>query len=230
MTIVYSVLFMSLLGVGAGIFLAFASAKFAVKKDPRIALIEASLPGANCGACGFPGCAAFAKAVAEGKAPIEGCIPGKRSGVPEKLKLILDTDIDKLIALFDENEEDAEKTLEKLLASSGKAVKAAPPKIQRPTQEEIDSYKEKLKENPRAAVIFAVLPNINCALCGSPGCAAFAIKVANKDEDIAKCVPGKPQNVSQKVAKIMALSEAELQKIIEETSGEPAEIKKKFAS
>ncbi|MDK2944513.1 MAG: H+/Na+-translocating ferredoxin:NAD+ oxidoreductase subunit, partial [Mesotoga sp.] len=79
MTIVYSVLFMSLLGVGAGIFLAFASAKFAVKKDPRIALIEASLPGANCGACGFPGCAAFAKAVAEGKASIEGCIPGKRS-------------------------------------------------------------------------------------------------------------------------------------------------------
>lgn len=230
MTVVYSVLFMAILGIGAGVFLAFASAKFAVKKDPRITLIEASLPGVNCGACGFPGCSAFAKAIAEGKAPLDGCVPGKRSGVPEKLKLIMETDVDKLTALFEETEEDAEKTLEKLIATSGREVKAAPPKPKRPTQEEIESYRDKLKENPRATVVFAVLPNINCGVCGSPGCAAFALKVAGKEENADKCVPGKRQNVPEKVAKIMELSQSEIQKIIEDTSGEPAEIKKKFES
>jgi electron transport complex protein RnfB len=79
-------------------------------------------------------------------------------------------------------------------------------------------------------VVFAILPNINCGICGSPGCAAFAIKVANKEENADKCVPGKRQNVPEKVAKIMALSQSEIQKIIEDTSGEPAEIKKKFES
>jgi len=230
MTVVYSVLFMAILGIGAGVFLAFASAKFAVKSDPRITLIEAALPGVNCGACGFPGCSAFAKAIAEAKAPLDGCIPGKRSGVPEKLKVIMDTDAERLTALYEESGEDPEKALEKLLSSSGTEVKAAPPKPKRPTQEEIDSYKGKLKENSRAAVVFAILPNINCGICGSPGCAAFAIKVANKEENADKCVPGKRQNVPEKVEKIMALSQSEIQKIIEDTSGEPAEIKKKFES
>ncbi|MCX7727816.1 MAG: 4Fe-4S binding protein, partial [Chitinispirillaceae bacterium] len=31
---------------------------------------------ANCGACGYPGCSGFAKAVVEGKAEPNGCIPG----------------------------------------------------------------------------------------------------------------------------------------------------------
>ncbi len=53
--------------------LAYASQKFAVKVDPRIASIRDNLPGANCGGCGFPGCDGFASAVVEGKAPADGC-------------------------------------------------------------------------------------------------------------------------------------------------------------
>ncbi|MBS4022797.1 MAG: hypothetical protein KGZ79_10340 [Dethiobacter sp.] len=34
------------------------------------------LPGANCGACGYPGCEGFALAVVNGAAPAEGCPVG----------------------------------------------------------------------------------------------------------------------------------------------------------
>jgi len=61
-----------LLGVG----LSIASKTLRVFIDPKIARIQNILPGANCGACGFPGCAAFAKAVAAGKAQPAACIPG----------------------------------------------------------------------------------------------------------------------------------------------------------
>lgn len=56
--------------------LAYASRKFAVKEDPRVAQILDVLAGANCGACGYPGCRAFAEAVAQGEAPVSGCTPG----------------------------------------------------------------------------------------------------------------------------------------------------------
>ena len=34
-----------------------------VEEDPRIGEVQAVLPGANCGACGYAGCADYAKAV-----------------------------------------------------------------------------------------------------------------------------------------------------------------------
>jgi len=59
---------------GAG--LAYASQKFAVEIDPRALAIRDALPGANCGGCGFPGCDGFANAVADGRAPVNGCPVG----------------------------------------------------------------------------------------------------------------------------------------------------------
>lgn len=50
------------IGVIAACLLYFAAKKFNVKEDPRIAEVEAILPGANCGGCGLSGCAAFARA------------------------------------------------------------------------------------------------------------------------------------------------------------------------
>lgn len=41
--------------------------------DPRIDEIKGHLSGANCGGCGYAGCADFAKALCEGKAEIDGC-------------------------------------------------------------------------------------------------------------------------------------------------------------
>ncbi|NLC50872.1 MAG: RnfABCDGE type electron transport complex subunit B, partial [Firmicutes bacterium] len=64
------------LGLIFGGLLALAAQRFAVEEDPRVAQIEEALPGANCGACGYAGCANFAEAVAKGEAEPTGCIPG----------------------------------------------------------------------------------------------------------------------------------------------------------
>ena len=61
------------LGLLFGVLLAVANRFFSVQADPKQLKIRENLPGANCGGCGFPGCDAFAKAVAEGKAPPNGC-------------------------------------------------------------------------------------------------------------------------------------------------------------
>ncbi len=45
----------------------------AVKEDERISAVNEKLAGANCGGCGFAGCADFAKALVEGRAEINGC-------------------------------------------------------------------------------------------------------------------------------------------------------------
>ena len=67
---------MGLFGLAFGAGLAVAAKKFAVEVDPRITQIEEILPSANCGACGFPGCSGFAKAVVAGDAAVTACTPG----------------------------------------------------------------------------------------------------------------------------------------------------------
>lgn len=44
-----------------------------VPEDPRLESVEAMLPGTNCGACGEPGCHAFAEALLEGRRLPGGC-------------------------------------------------------------------------------------------------------------------------------------------------------------
>ncbi len=50
----------------ASVILYFCSKKFAVEEDPRLALVQEVLPGANCGGCGFPGCSGLAGALVKG--------------------------------------------------------------------------------------------------------------------------------------------------------------------
>ncbi len=58
------------LGLLFGAVLAIAARFLKVEEDPRIDEVEARLPGSNCGACGEPGCRAFAeKVVARAAAP-----------------------------------------------------------------------------------------------------------------------------------------------------------------
>ena len=56
-----------------GLILAVASKVFAVHTDERVEKITELLPGANCGGCGYSGCAALAEAIAAGKAPVNAC-------------------------------------------------------------------------------------------------------------------------------------------------------------
>ena len=63
--IVDSVLILGGTGLVFASFIALANKKLKVWEDPRIEVVAGMLPQANCGACGLPGCRAFAeKAVA----------------------------------------------------------------------------------------------------------------------------------------------------------------------
>ena len=60
------------LGLLFGAAIAIANRRLRVWEDPRIDVVTAMLPGANCGACGMPGCRAFAEqAVAGSKKPAD---------------------------------------------------------------------------------------------------------------------------------------------------------------
>ena len=64
------------LGVVFGAVLAAASKVFYVETDPRLEKLNECLPGANCGGCGYAGCAGYAEAVLNGEAPIGKCASG----------------------------------------------------------------------------------------------------------------------------------------------------------
>ena len=76
MSIVYAICVLGVLGALFGLVLAIASKVFAVQTDERLEPMIEALPGANCGGCGYSGCAAYAKAVIEGKAKIGACAAG----------------------------------------------------------------------------------------------------------------------------------------------------------
>ena len=67
-----------------GLALGFFKKIFAVEEDPLVGQIRELLPGANCGACGFPGCDGYAAAVAGKTAGINSCSVGGQT-VAEKL-------------------------------------------------------------------------------------------------------------------------------------------------
>lgn len=60
-------------GLLIGLFLGVAAKKFEVKVDEKEAEVRELLPGNNCGGCGYAGCDSLAKAIAEGKAPVNAC-------------------------------------------------------------------------------------------------------------------------------------------------------------
>jgi len=85
--IIEAVIFMGGLALIIGMILSYISKKFEVKVSEIATKINAVLPQINCGACGYPGCEAYAKAVEKGEKP-DKCIPGKEI-VKEKIIAIL---------------------------------------------------------------------------------------------------------------------------------------------
>ena len=77
---------------GMGLLLALilgAAAKvFAVQTDPRLEELTACLPGANCGGCGYPGCAGYAQAVLSGTAEIGKCASGGDAAAQQMGKIM----------------------------------------------------------------------------------------------------------------------------------------------
>ncbi len=68
-----AVVAVGILGAVLGVVIGVVAKAFAVEVDERIEQVEEMLPGANCGGCGFAGCADFAKGVVAGKAPPSQC-------------------------------------------------------------------------------------------------------------------------------------------------------------
>lgn len=60
-------------GIVFAIFIALAYATLRVEEDPRVETVTAMLPGANCGACGLPGCRNFAEKAVRGEVQPAAC-------------------------------------------------------------------------------------------------------------------------------------------------------------
>jgi len=62
-TVLITIICLSLLALFSAVILYFIAQKFKVFEDPRIDEVQAILPAANCGGCGFAGCRNFAEAL-----------------------------------------------------------------------------------------------------------------------------------------------------------------------
>ncbi len=68
------------LGLTFGVTLAIAALRFNVPVDPLVERVRDALPSANCGACGFAGCQAYAEAVVERPDVLPSlCAPGRQA-------------------------------------------------------------------------------------------------------------------------------------------------------
>lgn len=77
MEILTPILVLFIIALVCAVLLTISSTLFAVKENEAVAKIRDCLPGANCGACGFSGCDAYAKALGEGLTDNPSlCVPG----------------------------------------------------------------------------------------------------------------------------------------------------------
>lgn len=88
MLIIYAILALGLIGLLFGLGLAVAAKVFYVKTDPRVDAVKETLPGANCGACGYAGCVNFAEAVVLGEAKPGDCIPAGEEEIQEMARVL----------------------------------------------------------------------------------------------------------------------------------------------
>jgi Na+-translocating ferredoxin:NAD+ oxidoreductase subunit B len=78
MEAIYPFIVLGSLGILLGIVLSLANQYLTVQEDPRIDGVEKLLPNYNCGACGTPGCRAFATGIINGEVKnLARCKPGK---------------------------------------------------------------------------------------------------------------------------------------------------------
>jgi RnfABCDGE-type electron transport complex B subunit len=96
--VLLTALFAAALAFALGIALGVFKNLFAVEEDPLVGEVRACLAGANCGACGFPGCDGYAAAVASGAAATNLCTVGGKE-VAEKVAAVMGTNAGEVIPL-----------------------------------------------------------------------------------------------------------------------------------
>lgn len=85
------------IGLLAAVILTLASRFMGVKANETEKEVLEALPGVNCGACGYPGCEGYAKALAEGKTTATNlCVPGS-DGVSRKISAILGVEFEDVV-------------------------------------------------------------------------------------------------------------------------------------
>jgi len=82
MSLLVPILVLSGLGAAMGVGLAVAAKFLSVAEDPRVEALVDILPGANCGACGYPGCSGYAKGLVAGE-DVTLCSPGGNATVKD---------------------------------------------------------------------------------------------------------------------------------------------------
>jgi Na+-translocating ferredoxin:NAD+ oxidoreductase RNF subunit RnfB len=88
-TIYIAVFSVTAIGIICAAVLCVASKLMHVKVDERVSRLQSSLPGVNCGVCGYPGCSAYAVALLAGEGVKTNlCTPGGAE-VLEKISAIL---------------------------------------------------------------------------------------------------------------------------------------------
>lgn len=99
--ILQSFVWIGLVGLVIGISLAVAAKYLAVKEDPRIGEVNDMLPGANCGGCGYAGCADYAKAIVMNNVDINLCAPGGAECVDAIASFmgVVATEVEKMTAI-----------------------------------------------------------------------------------------------------------------------------------
>lgn len=96
MSVVAAVAVVALTGLVGAAILVVASRFMAVEVDPRVEQVNEALPGANCGACGYAGCADYANAIVADGAPINKCVPGG-AAVAQDVGAIMGTEAGEVI-------------------------------------------------------------------------------------------------------------------------------------
>ncbi|MDU0895230.1 Nitrogen fixation protein rnfB [Anaerococcus octavius] len=74
--ILLAVVVLGVLGFLFATLLGLISSKFKVETSVTEEEVRNALPGANCGACGYPGCDGCAAAIAKGEAAVNACVIG----------------------------------------------------------------------------------------------------------------------------------------------------------
>ena len=75
-TIALAAVILAILAIATAYVLGWANRAFHVEVDPKVEALIDTLPGANCGGCGYVGCGEYAEAVARLDAGVDLCGPG----------------------------------------------------------------------------------------------------------------------------------------------------------
>jgi Na+-translocating ferredoxin:NAD+ oxidoreductase subunit B len=105
-----SVLILGGVGLFFAVVIALAQRKLRVWEDPRVDVVAAMLPSANCGACGFPGCRAFA----------ESCVAG--AVAPAKCSVSNAAQVSEIASYLGVDAGEAERRVARLLCAGGSDV------------------------------------------------------------------------------------------------------------